>query len=165
VSRRISELIVVLEEKRDAIECLQAILQQEKDLIIGLDSEGLEANSSRKLQALGKITILRDRYRNALADACRETGVSGGDALSPLIAGLKQPEKDKIAALQRTLLSTARKNERLLELNKSLLENSLSLVNRSLKFFSKFLTSGSTYGEAGRILEAQAGARLVCKEI
>jgi hypothetical protein len=165
VSRGISELMEVLEKKRDALECLQAILEEEKELIIGLDSEGLQTNSSRKLQALEKITILSDRCRNAVADECLKAGVSGGDALSPLIAGLKQPERDRISALQRTLLSTARKNERLLELNKSLLENSLSLVDRSLKFFSKFLTSGSTYGEAGRILEVQAGARLVCKEI
>lgn len=165
MSRVISELIDVLSDKQNALERLHAILVEENAMIVGLDSQGLKINTTKKLQVLERISILNDRCHNALADACRETGNSGGDTLSHLVAGLMQPESDKIRTLQKALLYAARKNERLLELNKGLLENSLSMVDRSLKFFSKFLTSSNTYGEAGRILEVPAGSRLVCKEI
>ncbi len=165
MSGGIAELIATMAEKKDALDCLRVILEEEKELIIGLESEKLQINSSRKLHVFEKITALSSRCRAALDEACREAGVAGGDALSPLINGLKKPEKDQIRALQSEILGAARENERLLALNKGLLENSLRLVDRSLNFFSKFLTSANTYGEAGRIVELPLGARLVCKEI
>jgi hypothetical protein len=154
-----------LTEKREALECLQGILEEENALITGLDTEGLQINSSRKLQVLERITTINNRCRTALADACREIGGSGGSTLSPLLAWLNQPEKDNMRALQKTILGVAKNNERLIELNKSLLESSLGLVNRSLMFFAKFLTSGGTYGQAGRMIEAPAGAWLFRKEM
>lgn len=165
MNRGIAELIKTLTEKRDALESLQAVLEEENAFITGLDAEGLRSSLSKKQQVFEKISDLNYRCRTALADAYRETGVSGGSTLSPLMAGLKQPEKDTLKILQKTLLAVARKNERLIELNKSLLENSLTLINRSLIFFTKFLTGGGTYGQAGRMVEAPAGARLVHKEM
>lgn len=161
----IAELIEAMTEKREALERLQAVLEEENTLITGLDADGLRINSSKKQRILEIISDLNERCRKALANAYRETGVSGQGILSPLVAGLKQPEKDSLGTLQKTIRGLAIKNERLIGLNKSLMESSLKLVNQSLLFFSKFLTGGGTYGQAGRMIEAPAGSRLVRKEM
>ncbi len=165
MSRLVTELICALTDKLDALECLHSILEEEKAGIIGLDTEGLQVNTAKKEQSLEKLTALGERCRTALSDACTEIGISGCDRLSPLAAGLRQPEKGKVLDLQRKLLGAARENARLVELNKGLLEHSLAMIGSSVRFFSKFLTSGGTYGEAGRMLETPASSRLVCKEI
>ncbi len=165
MSRLVTDLICALTDKLDALECFHSILEEEKAGIIGLDTEGLQLNTSKKERMLEKLTALGERCRAALSDACTEIGIPGCGRLSPLAAGLKQPEKDKILDLQRKLIGAARDNARLVELNKGLLEHSLAMMGSSIRFFSKFLTSVGTYGEAGRMLEAPASSKLVCKEI
>jgi hypothetical protein len=161
----IAELIGVLKEKRDSLECMQSILEEENKCIVGLDSGSLDITSARKEQIVEKISALSEKCRTALERSHREFGVKEGGSLSSLIARLKQPEKDVVRSLQKRMLIVAKNNEQLLLLNKGLLESSLSLINRSIRFFVGFLSNADTYGNAGRMMEAPAEARLIRKEM
>lgn len=161
----VAELIRVLKEKQDSLECMQSILEEENKCIVGLDSDSLAITSAHKEQIIEKISVLNETCRTALQRAHRELETKDGGSLSSLIARLKQPEQDVVCSLQKRLLIVAKKNEQLLSLNKGLLENSLSLVNRSLRFFVGLLSNADTYGNAGRMTESTAGARLIRKEM
>jgi hypothetical protein len=165
VSGCIAELIGVLKEKRDSLECMQSILEEENRCIIGFESDSLTITSARKEQIIEKISVLNEKCRTTLQRAHRELGTKDGGGLSSLIARLKQPEKDVVRALQKSLLIVAKKNEQLLAHNKGLLESSIGLVNRSLKFLFGLLNKSDTYGIAGRMMEASAEARLIRKEM
>lgn len=161
----IAELVEALKEKQEALECLQSILEEEYGLITGLDSEGLQVNTSKKLELFDRISKLNDRCRVALENACRETGVAGGKTLSPLLAGLKQPEKEIVQRLQKTLFRSAEKTDQMIKMNKGLLEISLGLVENSINFFRRFFSTSDTYGQAGRMMAAPSAPRIVCKEM
>lgn len=165
MSSGIAELIETMTEKRDALECLQAILEEENEHITRLDSEALRINSSKKLRVFERMSNLNDRCRAALEDAYREVGVPGGNTLSPLVAGLKQPEREIIQTLQQTVIRTARKTEQLLKLNKDLLESSLQFIESSMNFFKRFFSKTDTYSQTGRMLAAPPAPRIVCKEM
>jgi len=165
VTNRVTELIEALREKRDVLECLQAILEEENELITRLDSEGLHINSEKKLQLFERISNLNDRCRAALEYAYREVGIYGENTLSPIIPGLKQPEREIVRNLQKTIICTAGKTEQLLKLNRDLLEMSLNFIESSMSFFKRFFSISDTYGQTGRMLTTLPTPRIVCKEM
>jgi flagellar biosynthesis/type III secretory pathway chaperone len=165
VNSGIKELIAALTKKREALECLQAILEEEKPQITGLDPEGLKKSSSRKDQVFEKLADLNVKCLASLMSAHAELGVSGDRTLSTLIERLQGPDRVTLRNLQKEIFAVVGKNERLLVLNKGLLESSLSFTDRSLKLFTKFLTSGGTYGGAGHMMEGHSRARLLCREV
>ncbi len=161
----IAELVEALREKGCSLECLQAILEEENELIARLDSEGLSINSSKKLQVFERISNLNEKCRAALENAYREVGIPGKSTLSPLLPGLKQPEREIVQTLQKTVIRTAQKTEQLLKMNKDLLENSLKFIESSMNFFKRFFNKSDTYGNSGRMLATPPAPRIVCKEM
>ncbi len=160
----VTQLIAALREKLEAVAYLQAILEEEKLQITGLDSEGLQKSSARKDQVFEKLGDLNIRFHGSLLAACDVFDVSGDRTLSALIERLQDPDRATLRNLQKEIIAVVSKNEQLLALNKSLLESSLGFTDRSLKLFTKFLTSGGTYGGAGHMMEGHSRARLFCRE-
>jgi hypothetical protein len=165
MNRTITGLMAALKEKRNALECMRAILEEENKHIIGLDYEKLRITTSGKQQVIERIAKLNNECVAAIKCAHEELGTPAGSGLSSLTNRLRGPERDMARSLQSAILAAARNNERLIVLNKDLLESSLDLIERSLRFFKKFMTSGNTYGEGGQMLQTPSGPRLVRKEM
>ena len=165
MSGNIAALKTVLVEKQGLLECLSAVIEEENRHVVGLDSSALALTSARKEQVCDEIVLLNEKCRASLEAANLELGLTPGSSLSQVVGRLKPPERDVLRSLQEKLLFVAKKNEQLLTQNKDLLESSLSLMDRSMRLFASLLSNGGTYGNAGRIVETPASARLVCQEI
>jgi hypothetical protein len=165
VSEHIAALKSVLLEKQGLLECLSAVIEEENRYVVALDSSALASTSARKEQVFEKIALLNDKCRTVLETTNQELGLPRDSSLSQVVARLKPPERDVLRSLQQKVIVVAKKNEQLLALNKDLLESSLSLMDRSMRLFARLLSNGGTYGEAGRLVETPASARLVCQEI
>ncbi len=165
MNKTITGLMAALKEKRNALDCMRDILEEENKHIIGLDYEKLRITTSGKQQVIERIAKLNKECVAAIKGAHEELGTPSNGGFTAIINRLREPERNMVRSLQSAIFASARNNERLIGLNKDLLESSLDLIERSLGFFKRFMTSGNTYGEAGRMLQTSSGPRLVRKEM
>lgn len=159
------ELVSSLTRKRDEMEKLVMLLKEEQESIIEVDIDGLERLESRKRDLLGVMERGNAEYRLLLKDAAREFNLEKVESLSPLIQKTPLPVKETLSCLQTSLLETGRSLNALLDFNRGLLENSLQHVRQNLTFFHSLINSRKTYGDAGNMVAADGGSRLVCKEV
>ena len=159
------QLVTALSSKRDEMEKLLLLLQEEQKSIIDVDLAGLEALESRKRELLGVMERGNAEYRLLLKDAAKELKIEKIDNLSPLIQKSPQPLRETLSRLQSSLLEIGEALNRLLDFNRGLLENSLQHVQQNLTFFNSLINSSKTYGDAGNMIAGNGGSRLVCKEV
>lgn len=159
------QLVTALSSKRDEMEKLLLLLQDEQRSIIDVDITELEQLDLRKRELLGVMERGNAEYRLLLRDAALELKLEKAESLSPVIQKTPQPLKEKLSRLQSSLLEIGNSLNSVLDFNKGLLENSLHHVRQNLAFFNSLINSAKTYGDAGNMVASNGGSRLVCKEV
>ncbi|MCM0081166.1 flagellar protein FlgN [Geomonas sp. Red32] len=161
----IAELVAALGEKGSLMRELKRLLQVEQSCLVTLDLAKLEENQQQIQGAMEKLSGLSERCRGMIAALSAELGLSGGAALSPIIARLPAEEQASLREAQRTVAADSRELGGALALNRGLLEDSLTFVNQSVGFFNRLFNPGDTYGMAGSLVSRRGGSRFVCKEV
>jgi|GEM_PF-2437656 len=166
MSDRIDCLIVSLREKETLLEKLVLLLDEERDNIVDLDTEGLEVKRESKLQLIEQLEQCKGTCKNALEDAARQLKVDSAANLSAVLGAVPAARREALLKSQRRLFELSDLLNRSNRFNRDLLYGSLSTVNRSLEFINRGLGRGvSTYSNAGSVVTGVAGSRLVCGEI
>ncbi|MHC1698313.1 MAG: flagellar protein FlgN [Geobacteraceae bacterium] len=166
MSERIDCLIQSLCEKETLLEKLVLLLDEERDYIVDLDTEGLEVKRESKLQLIAQLEQRKDICKKALDEAARELKVSSPVNLSAILNAAPPARREALLTSQRRLFELSDLLNRSNRFNRDLLYGSLSNVNRSLEFINRSLGRGvSTYSNAGSVVTGTAGGRLLSGEI
>lgn len=166
MSDRIDYLIQSLKGKETLLEMLVLLLDEERDHIVDLDTEGLEVKRESKLQLIAQLEQRKEICKKALDDAARELKVSSPFNLSAVLNAAPPARRDALLKSQRRLFELTDLLNRSNRFNRDLLYGSLGNVNRSLEFINRSLGRGvSTYSNAGSVVTGTPGGRLVRGEI
>jgi len=166
MSDRIDCLIQNLSEKETLLEKLVLLLDEERDYIVDLDTEGLEVKREGKLQLIAQLEQRKEICKNALEEAARALKVSSPVSLSAVLNAAPAARRELLLKSQRRLFELTDLLNRSNRFNRDLLYGSLSNVNRSLEFINKSLgRSVNTYSNAGSVVTGTPGGRLVRGEI
>jgi len=166
MSDRIDYLIQNLREKETLLEKLVLLLDEERDSIVGLDTDGLEVKRESKLQLIAQLEQCKEICKKALEEAAGDLKLSSPISLSAVLHAAPAARREALLKSQRRLFELTDLLNRSNRFNRDLLYGSLSNVNRSLAFLNKSLGRGvSTYSNAGSVVTGTAGGRLVRGEI
>lgn len=166
MSDRIDYLIQNLRDKETLLEKLVLLLDEERDSIVGLDTDGLEVKRESKLQLIAQLEQCKEICKKALEEAARDLKISSPISLSAVLHAAPAARREDLLTSQRRLFELTDLLNRSNRFNRDLLYGSLSNVNRSLAFLNKSLGRGvSTYSNAGSVVTGTAGGRLVRGEI
>lgn len=166
MSDRIDFLLQGLREKEALLEKLVLLLDDERDSIVALDTEGLEVKREGKLQLIARLELCKEHCKKALEEAARELKISSPINLSTVLQAVPPARREALLMSQRRLFELSDLLDRSNRFNRDLLYGSLSNVNRSLEFINRCLGRGvSTYSQAGSVVTGAPGGRLVHGEI
>jgi flagellar biosynthesis/type III secretory pathway chaperone len=163
---RTDSLVQSLKDKEVLLEKLVLLLDEERDCIVDLDTEGLKVKRESKLQLIEQLEERKTLCKKALEDAAQELKAGSPVSLSAILNVAPAPRREILLTLQRRLFELTDLLNRSNRFNRDLLYGSLSTVNRSLEFINRRLGRGvNTYSNAGSVLSGVAGSRLVNGEI
>ncbi|MRR53121.1 MAG: hypothetical protein EG822_01230 [Deltaproteobacteria bacterium] len=166
MNNRIDCLIRSLHEKETLLEKLVLLLDEERDYIVDLDTEGLEVKREGKLQLIEQLEQRKEICKKALAEAASELKVSSPVSLSAVLNAAPPARREALLKSQRRVFELTDLLNRSNRFNRDLLYGSLSNVNRSLEFINRSLGRGvKTYSNAGSVVTGTPGSRLVRGEI
>lgn len=167
MTTRIMQVCESLRVLRDAFGELGRKVLQEREDVISLNLEGLDTRRQELEAFFFQVRELSDRASQQIIAACEECAVSGDKGLSQLIAVTPKPERDRLAALQKSIQRESAEVENALNVNRALLQDSLAFTSQTLHMFTSILKSSSstTYGQQGRFMETAGQPRIICKEI
>ena len=160
----IPQLLSLLDSKRNELQELLSLTEQEQRCIIEIDIPGLESLDNRKRELLQTMEKTNADCRKLLQEASHECQLVKVDGLTPIISRVAPPMQDKLKGVQTGLVELGDALNRAMEFNGELLVNSVRHIQDSLGFLSSFFTTSTTYGEAGSMVRNADEVRLVCKE-
>jgi flagellar biosynthesis/type III secretory pathway chaperone len=158
------DLLAALEEKQQLLGHLEELLTLEQQAITALDLTQLDRLDQQKRQLLVELEGNSNATRQLIRSLADQANLAPTATLSPVIATLAAPLKDRCSQLQSALLAIGKRVDRLLELNRELLQTSLTTVTTSLEFFNRIFSRGTTYGDAGKMRTNTNGVQLVSQE-
>ena len=160
----VKELLTALETKQQLLGRLEDLLTQEQQAITNLDLNDLDRLDQQKRQLLVQLEANSNSTRQMIRSLAEQANLSPTATLTPVIASLSSPQRDRCNELQRALLQIGKRVDQLLDFNRQLLQTSLTTVTTSLDFFNRIFSRGGTYGDGGRMMSASTGVRLVSQE-
>lgn len=160
----VKELLAALEEKQLLLGQLEELLTQEQQAITNLDLDALDLLDQQKRHLLVQLEANTNATRQMIRSLAEQANLAPTATLSPVIASLAAPQRDRCTELQGGLLRVGKRVDRLLDFNRELLQTSLTTVTTSLDFFNRLFTRGTTYGDAGKMTANGSGVRLVSQE-
>ena len=160
----VSQLIALLTQKEGVLAELLALLDEEQGYLLQSDTEGLEGVAERKKALYARVGESTGLCQQLMARLAGASGAVGGRNLSQLLPLVAEPERTTLKGLQSVILELGAALDKAAKRNGCLLQGALLTVNRSLEFFFRILKSGNTYGEAGRMVGAGSGPRLLHRE-
>jgi flagellar biosynthesis/type III secretory pathway chaperone len=127
------ELIDVLEREFALCSDLVALLQKEKDVIAGLDTEALDIHLREKELVSAKINICEETRERTL----RSLGMANS-SLSEVAAGAEPEYGDRLSYIASKFKSITNSIAELNTLNSMLIEKSLFHIRNSRNFLNTF---------------------------
>lgn len=151
----------------DAFGELERTVLQEREDVIALNLEGLNTRRQESESFFTHVRELSERASQQIIAACEARGVADGKGLTQLIGVIPKPDRDRLAALQKSIQTKSAAVENALNVNRALLQDSLAFTTQTLHMFTSILKSSSsnTYGQQGRFMETAGQPRIICKEI
>jgi|GEM_PF-1557363 len=165
MAQGMANLVDVLHARRASMEEMVRLLSEEREAIIGCDTERLHEATTRKLEVAAAMEVLDSNCRQLMAIEAERLGLPANATLTPIIGRCTPAEQAELSALQKKIASLAGEIRQMADENQRFLESSLTTINRSLAFFQSRFTVSETYGGSGQMVERGASTRLLRKEI
>jgi flagellar biosynthesis/type III secretory pathway chaperone len=159
-----TKLLAALEEKHLLLGRLEELLTLEQQAITNLDLAELDQLDQQKRHLLVDLEGNSNGTRLLLRTMADQANLAPTVTLSPVIATLATPQKERCTQLQTALFTVGKRVDRLLDFNRQLLQTSLATVTTSLDFFNRLFSRGTTYGDAGKMRSNASGVQLVSQE-
>jgi flagellar biosynthesis/type III secretory pathway chaperone len=162
----LEKLFGLLEHTTELYQSLFAVVQKEKDAVVGLNLQQLNAACKAKDNLLLKLRILEEQ-REQLMDRLAVILNWGPHeiSLTQLSNLVKQPDADRLRTCSTKLLSLIQKLQEANQQNKMLLSHSLELVQGSYDLLNNVMAANPVYYRSGDLRKSKQTGKLLSGDV
>ena len=162
----LEKLLGLLEHATDLYQSLFAVVQLEKDAVIGLNLQQLNQACKTKDNLLLKLRIIEEQREQLMDNLASELGRSPQEiSLTQLSQWVEEPYAGRLRACSTELLSLIQTLQEANQQNKDLLSHSLELIQGSYNLLNNAMADNPVYYRRGDVQKYGQTGKLLCSEI
>ena len=159
-------LLGLLEHATELYQSLHAVVQQEKDAVVGLNLHQLNQACKAKDNLLLKLRILEEQRQQLMDKLACDLNCSPQEiSLTRLSGWVEEPYARKLHERSADLLSLIHTLQAANRQNKALLSHSLELIHGSYNLLNNAIAAGPVYYRKGEVQNNRQTRKLVCGDI
>lgn len=158
----LKKLIGLLEHTTELYQALLAVVQIEKDAVVGLDLQQLNDACKAKDNLLLKLRILEEQREQIMARLAAEMGCSPqGLTLGQLSRLVDDPDACRLVELSRDLLALIQALQDATQQNKFLISHSMQLIRGSYNLLNNLTAANPLYYRSGNVQNTNQTGKLL----
>ena len=162
----LKKLLGLLEHATELYQSLFAVVQQEKDAVVGLNLQQLNQACKAKDNLLLKLRILEEQREQLMDKLASELNCSPQEiSLTQLSQWVEEPYAGMLRERSTDLLSLIQTLQEANQQNKALLSHSLELIQGSYNLLNNATAASPVYYRRGYVQNNGQTGNLVCGDI
>lgn len=162
MERLLKKLIGLLEHATELYQSLFAVVQNEKNAVVGLDLQKLNEACKAKDNLLLKLRILEEQREQIMLRLADEIGCSPqGLTLTQLSLLVDESYARKLNDCSRDLLMLIQSLQDAMQQNKFLMSHSMQLIQGSYNLLSNLMAANPLYYRSGSVQKTDQTGRLL----
>ena len=162
----LKKLLGLLEHATELYQSLFAVVQQEKDAVVGLNLHQLNHACKAKDNLLLKLRILEEQREQLMDKLASELNCSPQEiSLTQLSQWVEEPYAGMLRERSTDLLSLIQTLQEANQQNKALLSHSLELIQGSYNLLNNAMATSPVYYRRGDVQGNGQTGKLVCGDI
>ena len=162
MERLLKKLIGLLEHATELYQSLFAVVQNEKDAVVGLDLQKLNEACKAKDNLLLKLRILEEQREQIMVRMADEIGCSPqGLTLTQLSLLVDESYARKLTDRSRDLLTLIQSLQDAMQQNKFLMSHSMQLIQGSYNLLSNLMAANPLYYRSGNVQKTDQTGKLL----
>jgi flagellar biosynthesis/type III secretory pathway chaperone len=162
----LEKLLGLLEHAAELYQSLFAVVQQEKDAVVGLNLQQLNQACKAKDNLLLKLRILEEQREQLMDKLASELNCPPQEiSLTQLSQWVEEPYAGMLRERSTDLLSLIQALQEANHQNKALLSHSLELIHGSYNLLNNVMATSPVYYRRGDVQNNGQTGKLVCNDI
>jgi flagellar biosynthesis/type III secretory pathway chaperone len=158
----LNKLIGLLEHTTELYQSLFAVVQNEKNAVVGLDLQQLNEACKAKDNLLLKLRILEEQRQQIMVRLAAEIGCSSqGLTLTQLSLLVDESYGRRLTSLSRDLLALIQSLQDATQQNKFLMSHSMQLIRGSYNLLNNLMAANPLYYRSGNVKNTDQTGKLV----
>ena len=158
----LNKLIGLLEHATELHQSLFAVVQNEKNAVVGLDLQQLNEACKAKDNLLLKLRILEEQREQIMVRLAAEIGCSSqGLTLTQLSLLVDESYARRLVDLSRDLLTLIQSLQDATQQNKFLMSHSMQLIQGSYNLLNNLMAANPLYYRSGNVQKTDQTGKLV----
>jgi flagellar biosynthesis/type III secretory pathway chaperone len=158
----LKKLIGLLEHTMELYQSLLAVVQNEKNAVVGLDLQQLNEACKAKDNLLLKLRILEEQREQIMVRLAAEIGCSTrGLTLSQLSLRVDESYACRLIDLSRDLLALIQSLQDATQQNKFLMSHSMQLIQGSYNLLNNLMAANPLYHRSGNVQNTDQTGKLL----
>jgi flagellar biosynthesis/type III secretory pathway chaperone len=158
----LNKLIGLLEHTTELYQSLFAVVQNEKNAVVGLDLQQLNEACKAKDNLLLKLRILEEQREQIMVRLAAEIGCSSqGLTLTQLSLLVDESYARRLTGLSRDLLALIQSLQDATQQNKFLMSHSMQLIRGSYNLLNNLMAANPLYYRSGNVQKTDQTGKLV----
>jgi flagellar biosynthesis/type III secretory pathway chaperone len=158
----LNKLIGLLEHTTELYQSLFAVVQNEKNAVVGLDLQQLNEACKAKDNLLLKLRILEEQREQIMVRLAAEIGCSSqGLTLTQLSLLVDESYARRLVDLSRDLLALIQSLQDATQQNKFLMSHSMQLIQGSYNLLNNLMVANPLYYRSGNVQNTDQTGKLV----
>jgi flagellar biosynthesis/type III secretory pathway chaperone len=162
----LKKLLGLLAHATELYQALFAVVQQEKDAVVGLNLQQLNQACKAKDNLLLKLRILEEQREQLMDKLASDLNCSPQEiSLTQLSQWVEEPYAGMLRERSTDLLSLIQTLQEANQQNKALLSHSLELIQGSYNLLNNAIAASPVYYRRGDVHDNRQTGKLVCGDI
>lgn len=158
----LNKLIGLLEHMTELYQALLAVVQDEKNAVVGLDLQQLNEACKAKDNLLLKLRILEEQREQVMVRLAAEIGCSSqGLTLTQLSLLVDESHARRLVDLSHDLLALIESLQDAMRQNKFLISHSMQLIQGSYNLLNNIIAANPVYYRSGNVKNANQTGKLL----
>jgi flagellar biosynthesis/type III secretory pathway chaperone len=158
----LNKLIGLLEHTTELYQSLFAVVQNERNAVVGLDLQQLNEACKAKDNLLLKLRILEEQREQIMVRLAAEIGCSSqGLTLTQLSLLVDESYARRLVDLSRDLLALIQSLQDATQQNKFLMSHSMQLIRGSYNLLNNLMAANPLYYRSGNVQNTDQTGKLV----
>ena len=158
----LNKLIGLLEHTAELYQALLAVVQDEKNAVVGLDLQQLNDACKAKDNLLLKLRILEEQREQVMVRLAKEIGCSPqGLTLTQLSLLVEESRARRLVDLSRDLLTLIESLQDAMQQNRFLISHSMQLIKGSYNLLNNIMVANPVYYRSGNVKNTNQTGKLL----
>jgi flagellar biosynthesis/type III secretory pathway chaperone len=162
----LTNLIGLLEQAKELYQSLLAVMQNERDAVVGLNLKKLNEACKSKDNLLLKLRILDEQKGQLVVRLANQLGFSPHKlTITKLSQLVEEPYARRLKECSKALLALIHTLQETNRHNKSLLSHSLELIKGSYNLLTNLMTATPVYYRTGNVQYNKHTGKILCSDV